>query len=349
MAETIRIGLIGAGKNTQERHIPGLKNIDGVVIAGVVNRSMESSQAVAEKFGIEKCFASPQELIESPDIDAVLIGTWPDQHCALTCAALKAGKHVLTEARMARDLAEARQMLEAAKTHSELVAQVVPSPFGLVCGPSVSSMVKSHFLGDLREVVVLGANDQFWDYSKPLSPRQDSNLSGKNFLALGILHETLMRWVPEPVQVFAQTELFEPTRPSTDSGEFVTATVPDSAQILAELKGGARCMYHLSGVILFGPGLQIHLYGSRGTMKIEFVNGEEVVWHGRAGDEELQRLEIPEEELGRWQVEEDFVAAIRGKRKVDLTDFETGVKYMEFVEAVSMSAESNQPVELPLD
>lgn len=349
MLEKIRVGLIGAGKNTQARHIPGLQAIEGVEIVGIANSSAESTKAVADEFEIPKRFGSWQELIASTEIDAIVIGTWPNLHCELTCAALEAGKHVLTEARMARNLAEAKKMLETSQRKPDLVAQVVPSPFGLVCGNVVRDLIKSHFLGDLREVVVLGANDQFWDYSMPLHPRQDAEISGNNILTLGILHETLMRWVPDVVEVFAQTELFEPTRPLPEESKFVEATVPDSVQILAELKGGIRCIYHFSGVILFGPGLQIHLYGSRGTIKVEFVNGEEKVWHGRAGDPGLQLLEIPKEEQGRWNVEQDFIDAIRGTKKVELTDFKTGVKYMEFLEAVARSAEANGPVELPLE
>ena len=349
MSETIRVGLIGAGKNTQARHIPGLQAIPDVQIVGIANSSAQTTNAVADEFQIPQRFASWQELIKSSEIDAVVVGTWPNLHCEVTCAALEAGKHVLTEARMARNLSEARQMLAASQSKPDLVAQIVPSPFGLVCGHAVSDLLKSHFLGDLREVVVLGANDQFWDYSQPLHPRQDVKISGHNILTLGILHETLMRWVPEPVEVFAQTELFEPTRPLPEASKFVEATVPDSVQILAELKGGIRCIYHFSGVILFGPGLQIHLYGSRGTIKIEFSGGEEKVWHGRAGDTALQQLEIPAEEQGGWQVEQDFISAIRGENKVELTDFKTGVKYMEFLEAVARSSESHDAVELPLE
>lgn len=349
MPEQIRIGIVGAGANTRLRHIPGFRAIDGVDVVGVVNRTEESTRCVAEEFHIPRTFGSWQELVASPDVDAVMIGTWPNLHCDVTCAALEAGKHVLTEARMSRDLAEARQMLATSKAHPDLVAQLVPSPCGLTCGPAVSAMVKGHFLGDLREVVVLGANNQFWDYSQPLHWRQDAAISGKNILTLGILHETLLRWVPPPVQVFAQTEIFEPTRPLPGECRFADATVPDSVQVLTELQGGARGIYHISGVILFGPGLQIHLYGSRGTIKVEFLDDQERVLIGRADDAALTELDIPEDERGCWQVESDFIAAIRGEKKVELNDFQTGVRYMEFLEALFRSAEENAPVALPLE
>lgn len=347
MTDPIRIGIVGAGDNTKRKHIPGFRNIDGVEISGVVNSTAESTAAVAEEFNIPKQYGTWQELVADEDIDAVLIGTWPNLHCEITCTALKAGKHVLSEARMARDLAEADQMLAASKEYESLVAQVVPSPFGLKCGPMMNGLIKDHFLGDLREIVVLGASDMFWDYSKPIHWRQDSELSGKHILSLGILYETLIRWAPEATRVFAQTELFEPNRPDPENSSFQDVSVPDSVQIVTEHKGGARGMFHISGVILFGPGLQIHLYGSRGTIKIEFNGDEERVLAGRAEDIELKEVNIPDDELGGWAVEADFIAAIRGEKKVELNDFATAMKYMEFIEAVDSSASQNAPVDVP--
>ncbi len=44
--------------------------------------------------------ASWSEIIEDPEVDAVVIGTWPYLHHTLVLAALAANKHVLTEARL---------------------------------------------------------------------------------------------------------------------------------------------------------------------------------------------------------------------------------------------------------
>lgn len=349
MSTRVRVGLIGAGENTKVRHIPGLRAIEGVDLIAVSNRSRESGEAVAREFDIPHVFDKWQDLIASPDIDAVVIGTWPNTHCEMTCAALEAGKHVLVEARMARNLAEARQMRQAAKNHPKLIAQIVPSPFGLICGPQIEQLIKGHFIGDLREVVVLGVTSQFWDYSQPLHWRQNAEISGNNILSLGILQETLQRWAPPAVQVFAQTELFEPTRPLPEENRFAEVTIPDSVQILAELQGGARAIYHLSGVALFGPGMQIHFYGSRGTVKIHFIDGEEKIFAARNEDGELKEVVIPVDDRGSWQVESDFISAIRGETKVTLTDFASGVQYMEFLEAVARSAAENEPVALPLE
>mgnify|MGYP001262436992 CR=1 FL=1 len=338
--ETIRIGMVGAGGNTRLRHVPGFRGIEGVEIVGLVNRSRESSERAAAEFDVPRIYDTWQDLVADDGVDAVMIGTWPNMHCEVTCAALEAGKHVMTEARMARNLAEARQMLATSQAHPELITQIVPSPFAFFCTDYVRGLIDGGFLGDLRELVVIGADDGFHDVNAPLHWRQDRNISGLNVLAMGILHEAALRWAPGPSRVFAQVETFAPARPDGP------ATIPDSVQVLTELEGGGRGLYHLSGVALFGPSYHLHMYGSEGTIKVDLGNNRLEI--GKAGDDGLHEPEIPADQQGGWRVEEEFIGAIRGTETIRLTDFETGVNYMEFTEAVAMSAESGQAIDLPL-
>ena len=338
--DTIRIGIVGAGANTRLRHVPGFRGNEGVELTGVVNRSRESSERAAAEFEIPRVYDTWQDLVADDEIDAVMIGTWPNMHCEVTCAALNSGKHVMTEARMARTVAEARLMLAASEAHPELVTQIVPSPFAFFCTDYVRGLIDDGFLGDLREMVVIGADDQFQDVEKPLHWRQDREISGFNVLAMGILHEAALRWTPDPTRVFAQMETFGPNRPDGP------ATISDSVQAVTEISGGARGLYHLSGITLFGPGYHLHLYGSHGTIKVDLGKGTLLI--GQAGDDALHEPEIPAELQGDWRVEDEFIGAIRGTETIRLTDFNTGVKYMEFTEAVALSAGSGQPVDLPL-
>src|SRR5437660_2276426 len=156
MAEpTLRIGLIGAGKNTRARHIPGLRAIAGVELAAVCNRRPPSTLAAAREFAIPRTHERWQDLVADPEIDAIVIGTWPYLHCAITLAALEAGKHVLTEARMAMNAAEAHQMLAAAR-RSNLVTQVVPSPYGLKAHHVMKELTQPDWLGELRDLRIHG-------------------------------------------------------------------------------------------------------------------------------------------------------------------------------------------------
>ncbi|MDA1052990.1 MAG: Gfo/Idh/MocA family oxidoreductase [Planctomycetota bacterium] len=348
----IRIGIVGLGGNTRLRHIPGFRACPDVEIVGVCNRRAASTQAAAAEFGIPKTYSRWEDLAADPAVDAVMIGTWPYLHRDITVAALEAGKHVLTEARMARDATEAREMFAASRQHPELVTQIVPSPFGLRVHRVVKDLLAGGFLGPLREVAVLGINNAVADPSVPIHWRQSAGLSGLNMLALGILHETLVRWIPHPTRVLAQSQIFTPTRHDPATGRMEQVGTPDSVQILTEIPGdaipgNARGIYHLSGAIHHGPGMQIHLYGSEGTLKYSF-DGEDRVSIGRRDERSLRELEVPPEKAGGWRVEEEFINAIRGVEPVQFTDFATGVRYMEFTEAVAKSAASGRAVDVPM-
>ena len=71
-------------------------------------------------------------------------------------------------------------------------------------------------------------------------------------------------------------------------------------------------------------------------------------WWVGVATAELTELPNPEEAQYRWRVAEEFVNAIRGLEPVTRTSFEVGVQYMEFVEAVALSARAGRAVHLPL-
>ena len=351
MTQRLRIGIIGAGANTRSRHIPGLRAIEGVEIVAVSNRRPESTAAAARELGIPKAVDSWEQLVSDPEIDAIVIGTWPYLHAPIALAALDCGKHVLTEARLAMNAAEAHRMLAAARAHPNLVCQVVPSPFGLNGDAIVRERIQGGFLGELREVEIIGRSGALADPSSPLAWRQDAALSGLNMLMLGILHETAARWVPPPIRVRAQVHAFIPTRVDPESGVRRRVGTPDSVQVLAELEGGGRAVYQMSGVCPAGGCMVIRLFGSEGALAYDLENDKLLGLRAtdvKAGAKDWQPIPLPADPARGWRVEADWIESIRCGAPVRFTDWATGVAYMEFTEAVARSAESGVAVELPL-
>jgi predicted dehydrogenase len=353
MSKRIRVGLIGAGGNTRLRHIPGFLAVEGVDLVAVCNRRPESSQAIAREYNVRRTYPRWEQVIADPDIDAVVIGTWPYLHCPITVAALHAGKHVLTEARLSMNAAEAHQMLKTAREHANLVTQVVPSPFGLKGHDVMKELIASGYLGELREVQAYSFNAALADPDAPLSWRQDATLSGYNMLTLGIVHETLLRWAPPPVRIEAQVHAHLATRIDPQGGVRRPVETPDSVQVLAVLANGARATYHCSGVTPFGQMAAIHLFGSDGALFYDLLTDRIRGASRRHGHTplrgaELEEIAIPAEKARAWTVEADFIAAIRDERPIEFTTFEAGVAYMEFTEAVARSAETGEAVPLPL-
>src|SRR5690348_6991627 len=250
--ETLRIGSVGAGANTQARHIPGLQALPDVEIVGVSNRTRASAERVAARFGIPIVYDRWQELVAAPDVDAVVIGTWPYLHCPITLAALAANKHVLCEARMAMNAREALVMREAARARPHLVAQLVPSPVSLRVDRTVQRLIADGYLGDLLVVTVRDGN-RFLDANAPLHWRQDADLSGLNMLTLGIWYEALLRWVGEATRVMAMGKTFARLR-RDESGRMRAVRVPEHVDVVADLACGAQAQLRLSSVTgLAGP------------------------------------------------------------------------------------------------
>jgi predicted dehydrogenase len=334
----IRVGVIGAGDNTRKKHLPGLQAQPGVEIVSVCNRTPESSQRVADEFGIPTVYQNWWDLIDAPDTDAIMIGTWPYMHRQATVRALQAGKHVMCEARMARTVAEAREMLAAAQAQPQLVAQIVPSPMSLGVDKAIKRLLAEGYLGDVL-VVEIRAGSSFIDPDAAMHWRQDYDLSGLNILSMGIWYEALLRWVGEATPVSAMGQVFQRMRRTAD-GSLKPARVPEHVDVLAQMACGAQARLTISSVTgLAGPDMAT-LYGSRGTLR--FTGGQ--LYGAQRGETALQPIAVRPEEVGGWRVEEEFVNAIRGREVITHTDFETGLKYMAFTEAVARSMAENRAV-----
>ena len=340
--ESVRIGMIGAGNFTRVRLIPGFQAIDGVDLVAVCNRSEESGRRVADEFGIARVTTDPEELFDSDDIDAIYIGTWPYRHREFSVRALEAGKHVLCEGRMAMDSAEAGEMLEAAQSRPELVAQLVPGlPDGDVWR-TIRRMVADGELGDIREahVTALGVGALA---DAQLSWREQRQYSGMNTMFIGLLAEVLHRWIGPTDRVVADATAFIDSRVDEASGERTAIEIPDSLGVLARMENGARATYRLSNVLPDAPrGNRFSLYGSRATLHWQQGDGMTLAAVG----EEAGPLEPDPGSDSGWRVEQDFVDSIRDGKPVELTSFEDGVRYMQFVEAVWRSWSDGRAVEL---
>ena len=252
-SDTVRIGIVGAGDVTRSAHIPGFRAIDGVEVVSVTNRSRESSGRVAAELSIPKVYDSWEELVAAPDTDAICVGTWPNMHHALVVAALRNGKHVLTEARMAMNAREAREMLEASRAAPHLVTQVVPAGFTFKVDKLINELIVDGYLGDLRSVDVAASNG-FVDPTGKLTWRKDRDLSGYNTLMLGPWYECMTRWLGPATSVVALASVNVPTR-LDDAGRRRSVEVADHVEVVCEMASGPIAHVRVSEVTGFRANL----------------------------------------------------------------------------------------------
>ena len=343
--DVICVGFVGAGANTRLHHLPGFKAIEGVDLVSVCNLSRESGQRVAGEFQIPKVYDSWIDLIEAPNTNAICVGTWPYMHCTLVLEALKNDKHVLTEARMASSAEEAHLMLQASRMKPGLVTQIVPNPLTLKVDNTITELVANGYLGDVLSVDMILCQGNFIDYESSFHWRHDRDLSGYNIMHVGIWYEALMRWIGPAASVTSLTTVNVKAR-KDPSGHRRVITIPDHVEILCEMASGPIAHMRFSTVTGLAPPDQVWIFGTQGTLRLDASTVR--LFGGRRGDDQLSEIEIPSEKQGRWRVEEEFCNAIRHVEPVTHTSFEVGVQYMEFTEAVTLSAQSSKKIYLPL-
>jgi predicted dehydrogenase len=337
----VRVGIVGAGGIVRGRHLPNLKQVAGVELACVCNRSRESGERVAKEFGIGRVEREWRAVVEAEDVDAVLVGTWPYMHCPVSVAALEAGKHVFCQARMAMNTREAREMAAKAR-ETGLVAGLCYPPIGLKGDYVVRELLTSGFLGQVREVRVVDTSDAYVDASKPLHWRQNLKYSGVNTLTVGMYGEVLNRWIGPARRVAAQSATFVKERIDPETAKRALVEIPDAVYAAAELECGALGSYVFSGAVPAGQEASITLIGTKGSLFYHV--GTDTITVIEAGEREWRAMPIPEGKERKWRVEADFVRAIREGTPVS-PDFEEGVGYMAFTEAVVVSARTWKAVE----
>jgi 2-hydroxy-4-carboxymuconate semialdehyde hemiacetal dehydrogenase len=106
----MRIALAGAGA-FGEKHLDGLKNIDGVEIASVISRRAEQAAEVAAKYGASHSGTELSEALERDDVDAVILCTPTQMHAEQAIACMNAGKHVQVEIPLSDSWADAEAVL----------------------------------------------------------------------------------------------------------------------------------------------------------------------------------------------------------------------------------------------
>ena len=106
----MRIALAGAGA-FGEKHLDGLKLIEGVEVVSLVGRRLEATRAVADKYGIGHVTTDLSDSLARDDVDAVILCTPTQMHAAQAIQCMEAGKHVQVEIPLADSLADAERVL----------------------------------------------------------------------------------------------------------------------------------------------------------------------------------------------------------------------------------------------
>ncbi len=139
----LRIGVVGAGRISQNCHIEPLQALPGVEIVALAELRPELGAVVAERFEIPAVYADHHELLKHRGLDAVVVVTRPQATGPVVADCLDRGVHVLSEKPMAHSAAQARDLIARVKP-----GQVYALGFMKRCDPGVQRA--RHMLRGIR-------------------------------------------------------------------------------------------------------------------------------------------------------------------------------------------------------
>ena len=254
-AAPLRIGVLGTGR-IGRMHAELLSGrVDGAVLAGVYDTTLERAQAIAERLGVPAA-SSATELLDSSGVDAVAVCSSTETHVDAIVAAAARGKPVFCEKPVSQDLAEVDRAL-AAVARAGVLLQVGFNRRFDPAHQSVREAVVSGAVGDVHLVRISSR-----DPAPP--PLEYARTSGGLFLDMTIHDFDMARYITgsEVVEVYAQGAV-RITPELRELGDI------DTAVVTLTHAGGALSVIDNSRQAVYGYDQRVEAFGSLGMAASE--------------------------------------------------------------------------------
>lgn len=160
---TLNVGIIGVSSEQswgREAHVPSVLAVDGLTLAAIATRDQDSADKLATSIGSDRGFGNPLDLIADPDIDIVTVATPVPTHRDLILAALRAGKHVITEWPVGTNTAQTEEIAAVADSSGVCTAVDLQSRLN-PAAVHANSLVRSGAIGRVLSATVLSTTAGF--------------------------------------------------------------------------------------------------------------------------------------------------------------------------------------------
>ncbi len=251
----LNIGLLGCGRIGQV-HARSITQIEGARVRAVADAFAEPAGMLADKTGA--AILPAEDLIESADVDAVVIGTPTDTHYDLIHQAAHAGKAIFCEKPVDMSADRIRDCIKVVE------AAGVPfmTAFNRRFDPSFANIQSRIATGEIGEVEIVTILSR--DPSPP--PISYIESSGGLFRDMMIHDLDMARFLldEEPVTVYAVgSSLVDPA--IGQAGDV------DTAAVTLTTANGKICQISNSRRATYGYDQRIEVHGEKGLLRAENV------------------------------------------------------------------------------
>ena len=272
MAETVRVGLIGAGFVSDIHAHAFTHYVKNAELVAVASRTQEKAGKFAAQHGIPGAHGDYRALLERPDIDLVTVAIPNDLHCQVVCEAAEAGKHVICEKPLSRTLEQADKMIATCARHGRFLFYAEE----LIFAPKYVRAKRLVDEGALGKPFLV---KQWEEHDGPHEPWfWDVNRSGGGVLLdMGCHGIEYARWVlgKPPVKSVSAT-----------MGTFVhgdRTRGEDHSIVIVEYQGGMIAMAENSWAKGGGVDDRAEIYGSQGHTRADLLHGTALRTYSQTG------------------------------------------------------------------
>ena len=329
-------GVIGASTIARQFMVRAITSQPDSSVVAIASRDPARGHALAAEHGIPVVYDSVEALLADPAVSAVYISTTNELHAPQTCAAARAGKHVLCEKPLALTLDDARAMVAACRA-AGVVLGTNHHLRNAVTHRAIRQLIKDGTIGQplaarVFHAVYLPEALQTWRLHDPAA-------GGGVILDITVHDADTLRFDldDEPVEATAMTA----------SQGMASKGLPDAVMGVLRFRSGLLAQFHDAFTIRHTlTGIEVH--GTEGSILARDVmtqqpRGQIVL--RRDGREEIVDPG-PHEDLYMRAVRL-FNAAIRGEGQPAATG-EDGVRSLAVALAVAKSAATGQSVPIDL-
>ena len=331
----VRWGILSTAGIAQKELIPAFQRATNAEVTAIATGSgIEKAKVVAERFGIEKTYASYEELLDDPNIDAVYIPLPNHLHKKWVIKAAEKGKHILCEKPAAINADEVIEMKRACQEHEVIFME----GFMYYFHPQHERVKQIIDSGEIGDVSYMQAGFSFYLGEE----RRNSSIKMSGEKGSGSIYDVgcytihslrnILRAEPESVHAYA---VIDPDY-HVDTDVVAYLTFPN----------GVRATLDVSFNLAMRHEYKVH--GTEGSIVVPRAyrpdnhGGDGLIIIEKAGN---ARTEIINGDQYRSQVEHLSQAILDGNYEL-VHDFDNTINNMRVIDACYESIETGQQVEL---
>lgn len=332
--EKLKIGIIGAGRIGKVHTETIVQKVPDAKILEIVDVNLDEAKNLAEKFNVEKYSVDYRNVIENPNIDAVIICSPTNTHAQHIIESAKAGKHIFCEKPIDLDIATIKNVID------------VVEECGVKLMVGFNRRFDSNFIkikqmvldGKIGEPHILKITSR--DPSPP--PAEYIEVSGGMFLDMTIHDFDMARYIvgSEISEIFVNAKvLVDP-----EIGEHGDV---DTAIINLQFENGALGVIDNSRKAVYGYDQRVEIFGSEGMIKVDNNAPDNHNYYSDSGVHASLPLNFFMDRYMEAYSKEmkEFCSAVINNNPISV-DGKDGLKAVIVGLAAKKSVQENRPVKL---